>query len=107
MNIILLSRFRQRLFLSNEIRSKQFIKISTAEDGGPSPWCSVCVPADPGEADPEAKISDCATSKAQISSHPQPAGRNVGIDGALQTLPSSASQLAVASADAGGREKSR
>ena len=68
MNIILLSGGSgQRLWpLSNEIRSKQFIKIFHTEDGGLESMVQR-VYRQIREADPEAKIT-IATSKAQISS---------------------------------------
>ena len=79
MNIILLSGGSgQRLWpLSNEIRSKQFIKIFHTEDGGLESMVQR-VYRQIREADPEAKIT-IATSKAQISSIHNQLGENVGI----------------------------
>ena len=79
MNIILLSGGSgQRLWpLSNEIRSKQFIKIFHMEDGGLESMVQR-VYRQIREADPEAKIT-IATSKAQISSIHNQLGENVGI----------------------------
>ena len=79
MNIILLSGGSgQRLWpLSNEIRSKQFIKIFHTDNGGLESmvqrvYRQIC------EADPAAKIT-IATSKAQISSIHNQLGEDVGI----------------------------
>ena len=85
MNIILLSGGSgQRLWpLSNEIRSKQFIKIFHTEDGGLESMVQR-VYRQIREADPEAKIT-IATSKAQISSIHNQLGENVGISPAEET----------------------
>ena len=79
MNIILLSGGSgQRLWpLSNEIRSKQFIKIFHTEDGGLESMVQR-VYRQIHEVDPNAKIT-IATSKAQISSIHNQLGENVGI----------------------------
>ena len=79
MNIILLSGGSgQRLWpLSNEIRSKQFIKIFHTEDGGLESMVQR-VYRQIREADPEAKIT-IATSKAQISSIHNQLGSAVGV----------------------------
>lgn len=79
MNIILLSGGSgQRLWpLSNEIRSKQFIKIFHTENGGLESMVQR-VYRQIREADPSAKIT-IATSKAQISSIHNQLGEDVGI----------------------------
>ena len=79
MNIILLSGGSgQRLWpLSNEIRSKQFIKIFHTENGGLESMVQR-VYRQIREADPSAKIT-IATSKAQISSIYNQLGEDVGI----------------------------
>lgn len=79
MNIILLSGGSgQRLWpLSNEIRSKQFIKIFHTEDGGLESMVQR-VYRQIREVDPAAKIT-IATSKAQISSIHNQLGEDVGI----------------------------
>lgn len=79
MNIILLSGGSgQRLWpLSNEIRSKQFIKIFHTEDGGLESMVQR-VYRQIREVDPSAKIT-IATSKAQISSIHNQLGEDVGI----------------------------
>lgn len=79
MNIILLSGGSgQRLWpLSNEIRSKQFIKIFHTEDGGLESMVQR-VYRQIREVDTEAKIT-IATSKAQISSIHNQLGEAVGI----------------------------
>ena len=79
MNIILLSGGSgQRLWpLSNEIRSKQFIKIFHTEDSGLESMVQR-VYRHIREADPEAKIT-IATSKTQISCIHNQLGENVGI----------------------------
>ena len=79
MNIILLSGGSgQRLWpLSNEIRSKQFIKIFHTENGGLESMVQR-VYRQIREADPAAKIT-IATSKAQISSIHNQLGEDVGI----------------------------
>ena len=111
MNIILLSGGSgQRLWpLSNEIRSKQFIKIFHTEDGGLESMVQR-VYRQIREADPEAKIT-IATSKAQICFHPQPAGRKCRYQhGALQKrhLPGDCTGGGISSGCAGSDgEKSR
>lgn len=79
MNIILLSGGSgQRLWpLSNEIRSKQFIKIFHTENGGLESMVQR-VYRQIREVDPSAKIT-IATSKAQISSIHNQLGEDVGI----------------------------
>ena len=79
MNIILLSGGSgQRLWpLSNEIRSKQFIKIFHTENGGLESMVQR-VYRQIREADPAAKVT-IATSKAQISSIHNQLGEDVGI----------------------------
>ena len=79
MNIILLSGGSgQRLWpLSNEIRSKQFIKIFHTDNGGLESMVQR-VYRQIREADPAAKIT-IATSKAQISSIHNQLGEDVGI----------------------------
>lgn len=79
MNIILLSGGSgQRLWpLSNEIRSKQFIKIFHTENGGLESMVQR-VYRQIREVDPAAKIT-IATSKAQISSIHNQLGEDVGI----------------------------
>lgn len=79
MNIILLSGGSgQRLWpLSNEIRSKQFIKIFHTADGGLESMVQrVCRQI--REVDPEAQVT-IATSKSQVSSIYSQLGQNVGV----------------------------
>lgn len=79
MNIILLSGGSgQRLWpLSNDIRSKQFIKIFHAEDGGLESMVQR-VYRQIKEVDTEAVVT-IATSKSQVSSIHNQLGENVGI----------------------------
>ena len=83
MNIILLSGGSgQRLWpLSNEIRSKQFIKIFHTADGGLESMVQrVCRQI--REVDPEAQVT-IATSKSQVSAIYSQLGQDVGVT--LQT----------------------
>ena len=79
MNIILLSGGSgQRLWpLSNEIRSKQFIKIFHTEDGRLESMVQR-VYRQIHEVDPDAKVT-IATSKTQVSSIYSQLGQEVGI----------------------------
>lgn len=79
MNIILLSGGSgKRLWpLSNEVRSKQFIKLFKAEDGGRESMVQR-VYRQVRHADPDAKIT-IATSKAQVSAIRNQLGKNVSI----------------------------
>lgn len=79
MNMILLSGGSgQRLWpLSNEIRSKQFIKIFHTEDGGLESMVQR-VYRQIHEVDPDARVT-IATSKTQISSIYSQLGQEVGI----------------------------
>ena len=79
MNIILLSGGSgQRLWpLSNEIRSKQFIKIFHTEDGGLESMVQR-VYRQIHEVDPDARVT-IATSKTQVSSIYSQLGQEVGI----------------------------
>ena len=79
MNIVLLSGGSgKRLWpLSNDIRSKQFIKIFKTEDGGYESMLQR-VYRQIKQADPEANVT-IATSKAQVSSIRNQLGENVGI----------------------------
>ncbi len=79
MNIILLSGGSgKRLWpLSNEVRSKQFIKLFKAEDGGRESMVQR-VYRQVRHADPDAKIT-IATSKAQVSGIRNQLGKNVSI----------------------------
>ena len=79
MNIILLSGGSgQRLWpLSNEIRSKQFIKIFHTADGGLESMVQrVCRQI--REVDPEAQVT-IATSKSQVSAIYSQLGQDVGV----------------------------
>ncbi len=79
MNIVLLSGGSgKRLWpLSNDIRSKQFIKIFKTEDGGYESMLQR-VYRQIKQADPDANVT-IATSKAQVSAIRNQLGENVGI----------------------------
>ena len=79
MNIVLLSGGSgKRLWpLSNDIRSKQFIKIFKTEDGGYESMLQR-VYRQIKQVDPDAKVT-IATSKAQVSAIRNQIGEDVGI----------------------------